>query len=103
VLATREPERLLACNWGREAARSYPVPLRIMAFDRAGLMRDIATRVANEHVSIKAFDMQPDQGHVVLMQMTIDVSSLAQLRKVLTGIEQVPNVTEVHRVQPGKT
>jgi len=35
--------------------------------------------------------------------MTIDVSSLAQLRKVLTGIEQVPNVTEVHRVQPGKT
>lgn len=65
-------------------------------------MRDIATRVANEHASIKAFDMQPDQGHVVLMQMTIDVSNLAQLRKVLTGIEQVPNVTEVHRIKPGK-
>lgn len=102
VLATREPERLLACSWGHEAARSYPVPLRIVAFDRAGLMRDIATRVANEHASIKAFDMQPDQGHVVLMQMTIDVSNLAQLRKVLTGIEQVPNVTEVHRIKPGK-
>jgi (p)ppGpp synthase/HD superfamily hydrolase len=36
------------------------------------------------------------------MQMTIDVSNLAQLRKVLSGIEQVPNVTEVHRIKPGK-
>ena len=101
ILRVREQERMIAVSWGREVMQSYPVTIRIVAYDREGLMRDISTIVADEHINIGALDLPPDQEHVITMNVTLEVSHLMQLRKVLTRIEQLPNVTQANRYKSG--
>ena len=101
VLRVRESERLITVAWGAKPAKIYPVSVRIVAFDREGLMRDISTIVADEHVNMSAVSMLPRQGHQVDLNVTLEVSDLSQLSKVLNGVEQLNNVTHVRRMRPG--
>ena len=101
VLRVREAERLISVTWSAKPAKIYPVSVRIVAFDREGLMRDIATIVAGEHVNMSAVSMLPGQGHEVDFNVTLEVSHLTQLSKVLNRVEQLTNVTQVRRLQPG--
>ena len=101
VLRLRERERLISVTWGAKPAKIYPVAMRIVAFDREGLMRDISTIMADEHVNMSAVSMLPSQGHEVALNITLEVSHLTQLSKVLNRVEQLTNVTEVRRMQPG--
>ena len=101
VLRVLEVERLITVTWGTKPAKIYPVSVRIVAFDREGLMRDITTIVADEHVNISAVSMLPYQGHEVDLNVTLEVSHLTQLSKVLNRVEQLTNVTQVRRLQPG--
>ena len=101
VLRARERERLISVTWGPKPAKIYPVSMRIVAFDREGLMRDISTIMADEHVNMSAVSMLPSPGHEVALNITLEVSHLTQLSKVLNRVEQLTNVTEVRRMQPG--
>ena len=101
VLRVRERERLISVTWGAKPAKIYPVAMRIVAFDREGLMRDISTIMADEHVNMSAVSMLPSQGHEVALNITLEVSHLTQLSKVLNRVEQLTNVTEVRRMQSG--
>ncbi len=101
ILRLREKERLIEVSWGRDPIKKYPVPIRVVAYDREGLMRDIGTIVADEHVNMSAFNMPPLESHLAILNMTLEVSSLAQLSTVLHRIEQLPNVTEVRRYKAG--
>ena len=101
LLRVIEVERLITVTWGTKPAKIYPVSVRIVAFDREGLMRDISTIVADEHVNISAVSMLPYQGHEVDLNVTLEVSHLTQLSKVLNRVEQLTNVTQVRRLQPG--
>jgi GTP pyrophosphokinase len=101
VLRVREAERFISVAWGAKPAKIYPVSVHIVAFDREGLMRDISTIVADEHVNMSAISMLPGQGHEVDVNVTLEVSHLTQLGKVLSRLEQLTNVTQVRRLQPG--
>ena len=101
VLRVREAEHLISVTWGTKPAKIYPVAVRIVAFDREGLMRDISTIVADEHVNMSALSMLPGQGHEVDLNVTLEVSHLTQLSRVLNRVEQLTNVTQVRRLQPG--
>ena len=48
----RETERLIDVSWGGASARTFSVPIRVRAYDREGLLKDVSTIVANEKVSI---------------------------------------------------
>ena len=102
ILRVREQERMIAVSWGHEVMQTYSVPVRIVAYDREGLMRDIGTIVSDEHINISAVDQPPNQGHLVTMNFTLEVSNLRQLSMVLTRIEQLQNVTQVYRYKAGR-
>lgn len=97
VLASREPERLIEVEWG-EAAPTYPVMISVRAYDRPGLLRDITTLVANEDVNLAqaAATVNPED-NTSLITATLEVSSAAQLARILARIEGLPNVLEAHR------
>lgn len=101
MLRLRDVERLINVAWGAKRAKIYPVAVRILAFDREGLMRDISTIVADEHVNMSTVSMVPGKAHEVDLSVTLEVSHLTQLSKVLNRVEQLRNVTQVRRLQPG--
>ncbi len=99
--ASECPQRLIELDWdtvaGREGA-TYPVDVRIRAFDRAGLLRDVAAVLANEHINVAAVRTQPSRrDHLVIMELTLEIADLEQLSRVLAKIGQLPNVQEVRR------
>ena len=57
--------------------------------------------MADEHVNMSAVSMLPSQGHEVALNITLEVSHLTQLSKVLNRVEQLTNVTEVRRMLSG--
>ncbi|MBI3762177.1 MAG: bifunctional (p)ppGpp synthetase/guanosine-3',5'-bis(diphosphate) 3'-pyrophosphohydrolase [Chloroflexi bacterium] len=99
ALNTREKERLIRVSWG-QAAQSYPVSVRINAYDREGLMRDISTLVADEHVNMSAVSVTT-KNNIATLLVTMDVTDVAQLSRLLARIEQLPNVLEAHRWKAG--
>jgi GTP pyrophosphokinase len=99
VLNTREKERLIRVSWG-QAEQAYPVSVRINAYDREGLMRDISTLVAEEHVNMSAVNVTT-KNNIATLLVTMDIADVAQLSRLLARIEQLPNVLEAHRWKAG--
>ncbi|MCS6910533.1 MAG: bifunctional (p)ppGpp synthetase/guanosine-3',5'-bis(diphosphate) 3'-pyrophosphohydrolase [Anaerolineales bacterium] len=95
ILNTREPERRLKVSWGR-AERTYPVSIRITAYDRPGLMQDIATVMTNERINMSSI-RSLSKGTLATIDLTMDITDIAILPRILSRVEQLPNVIEAYR------
>ncbi len=99
ILRLKDKERLIQVGWGK-MERTYPVPIKVKAYDRQGLMGDISTLLDSEGVNIP--DVSVSINHTIAtLNLTIEVKNLDQLSRILTRIENLPNVIEAHRVKPG--
>ena len=94
-----EPQRLIKVNWG-QLERTYPVPIRINAYDRPGLMQDISTLISNERINMSAVS-SVTKGSLTTMDLVLDLSDISVLPRVLARIEQLPNVIEAFRPKAG--
>jgi len=99
VLRTRDPERLVKVSWG-EKVRTYPVPIRISAYDRQGLMGDITTLLNSENVNIVDVQVRVSK-NLADLRLVIEVRDIAQLSRILGRMENLPNVLEAQRVRAG--
>jgi GTP pyrophosphokinase len=99
ILRHREPERMIKVSWGQRQ-RTYPVPVRITAYDRPGLVQDISSIVSNERINMSSLNSQ-SKGTVATIELTMEISDLAVLPRLLARIEQLPNVIEAYRPKAG--
>lgn len=103
ILRLRERERLVRVAWG-EPKRTYPVSVRVKAYDRDGLARDVSNLVANEGINmglVQAGVNHDSKLSLAVLDLVLEVKDIDQLTRVLTRIEALPNVMEAHRVRPG--
>ena len=97
-LNARNPERVIDVSWGKAENADYPVDLTIQAFDRHGLLRDISGLLADERVDVESLQTRADPKNLqVLMQLSISVPDLPTLSRVISRLEQLPNVSSVRR------
>jgi guanosine-3',5'-bis(diphosphate) 3'-pyrophosphohydrolase len=96
VINSTERERFINVSWGKASEKTYPVPVTIVAYDREGLMRDIGAVVANENINITQVNISTRQS-IATFQVTMEIADTTQLSRVLTRIEQLPNVLEARR------
>jgi GTP pyrophosphokinase len=97
-LIDRSPERLISVDWGSVENVTYPVEVVIEAFDRTGLLLDISSIVANQHINMSSVHTVTSKSkNTVNVTVTLEVKNIDQLSRVLAMIEQLPNVTEVRR------
>jgi len=97
-LKEKSPERLIAVDWGGQNDITYPVDVQIEAFDRPGLLRDITAVFANEKINLTTVSViTTKHEHKAKVLATLDIANIDQLSRVLTMVEQLPNVTEVRR------
>ena len=97
-LASRHPERVLETNWGSDSAGRFPVDLSLRAYDRAGLIRDVSSVLADEDANVTDLTTHSDRKSMqVVMQISVEVSDLPTLSTVISKLEQLPNVTSVRR------
>ena len=82
---------------GRAPTESYPIAIRIEAFDRTGLLSDITQVVAEAKVNIVAASVNVMQDHTAVVIATLQVASVSQLARVMSRIEQLKDVISVQR------
>jgi len=99
ILRRKDKERLLQVGWGK-VEQTYAVPVTVKAYDRQGLMGDISTLLQNEGVNIANVSVNFNRS-VADLSLVVEVRDLAQLSRVLTRIESLPNVLEAQRTKPG--
>jgi GTP diphosphokinase / guanosine-3',5'-bis(diphosphate) 3'-diphosphatase len=89
--------RVVPVDWDSEAGHLYPVAIKIEAWDRQGLLRDIATVVAENKVNMSALEVHVYDDKTAVVSATVEIDSLAQLSRVMEKLEGVKDVHTVAR------
>jgi GTP pyrophosphokinase len=94
-----QPRRVLAVDWGRSSReRTFPVSLALTAFDRHGLVRDISSVLADEHISIETMNTVTNSAeNIAMMDITVTVHGLDELSRLLSRLSSLSNVISVRR------
>ncbi|HZW03012.1 MAG TPA: TGS domain-containing protein, partial [Anaerolineaceae bacterium] len=99
ILRLTDRERLVKVSWG-EPQKTYPVSVQIKAYDRQGLMGDISSVLSNEGINLVDINLKVNH-NLASINLIVDVGDITQLSRMLTRIENLPNVMEAHRLRPG--
>jgi GTP pyrophosphokinase len=97
IVNERAVERLIDVDWETAAQRTYPIAILIEAYDRTGLLGDISNIVADDKINIVAATVAVHKDHRATVQATLEVSSVAQLSRVMAHLEQLKDVYSVER------
>ncbi len=98
VLNNLDRDRLIEVSWRPEQRNAFPVRIRVLAYDRPGLLRDISTIVSEESINIAdAYTHTDPKKHIAEILATLEITDAEQLSRVLNRIERLPNVIEVCR------
>lgn len=93
------PERIIFVKWSETIAKHYPASIKIKAFDRSGLVRDISNVIADEEMTIINLNLDIDKKtSSANIALTIEISSLDALSKVLAKISHISGVLEAKKV-----
>jgi guanosine-3',5'-bis(diphosphate) 3'-pyrophosphohydrolase len=98
-LRMQDSERLVRVSWG-EPKTTYPVPIRIKAYDRNGLMKDVSTLIADEGINMPSVKVDTHR-NLAVFDLILEVRDIGQLSRVLDRLENLPNVMEAQRIRPG--
>jgi len=98
VLRDGDKERLIEVDWGEAQDTAYPVMVKITAYDRKGLLKDIAAVIDAEDVNmISATINTRTKDQVATIVATLEIRGVTQLSRVLAKIESLTNVLEAAR------
>jgi GTP diphosphokinase / guanosine-3',5'-bis(diphosphate) 3'-diphosphatase len=98
IQAEKETERLVKVDWGPQSDQQlYAVSIEIEAWDREGLLRDIAIALAEERVNMTSAkaDSHPDGSATVTAIMRI--AGIDQLTRIISRVERIRGVSDVRR------
>ena len=99
ILRTKDRDRLLQVGWGH-VERTYPIPIKIKAYDRQGLASDITALLNGEGINILNITVSVNKS-LADLRLIVEIRDINQLSRILTRIENVPNVLEAVRTNPG--
>ncbi len=101
ILNEDEKERLVKVSWGKTTL-SFPVTIRVEAWDRVGLLRDISGLVSDEKLNITSASFEEQGDDSLAIYLTLDVTNIGQLGRVFAKLEGVRGVTNVNRISEAK-
>jgi GTP pyrophosphokinase len=90
--------RLIAVTWEQKMNEKYPVDIIVNAYHRDHLIRDITQLLAAEKIPLHGINSTINKvEYTILIHLSIEIDSLAPLSRILSRLQQIPNVIEVKR------
>ena len=97
MLRVNDRGRLIEVDWGT-TAQTVPATIGITAYDRTGLLHDVSGILSAEKMNINGSAVDVDRAtNISTIYITVEISDITQLSRVLRKIEQLPNVIEARR------
>ncbi len=103
VINERDCARLVEVTWGEASPQhGHPVLVRVEAWDRVGLWRDISGTVADAGINIQEVQQVPTRKpDRAVLNVTMLIQSISQLSHILDKLNRLPDVIEARREQNG--
>jgi GTP pyrophosphokinase len=94
-----DPERRIDVEWDKSdaAAPSYTVKLTMEVQDRKGLLAAVSARIADINTNIKNMEARTDPDRRARIDVTVEISDLKHLEKVIKSLRGVEGVLDVER------
>jgi guanosine-3',5'-bis(diphosphate) 3'-pyrophosphohydrolase len=92
-----DPDRIVEVEWERGNGQVYPVNIKIEAWDRTGLLRDIAAVIAESKINLSGADVQVYDDRTAVISTIVEIANLTQLSRLLERLEGVRDVHTVAR------
>jgi GTP diphosphokinase / guanosine-3',5'-bis(diphosphate) 3'-diphosphatase len=95
-----DPERRIEVEWDKssaDAAARYTVRLTMEVEDRKGLLAAVSAKIADINTNIKNMEARTDPDQHARIDMTVEISDLKHLEKVMKSLRAVDGVLDVER------
>jgi len=96
ALRRANPARVMPAEWVLDAGAAFEVDIRLKAFDRQGLLRDVSDVIAKDKLDVLRVNTE-SRGEYAHMLLTVRIKELQQLSRLLARLQHVQNVIEVGR------
>lgn len=97
-MSAQRPDRLLRARWNLRADERMPVRLRIEAFERRDLLRDVTDQLALADLWLDGLDTRNTTEHSTLLTLETAVRDQTQLDALLKALSRVPSVISASRI-----
>ena len=91
-----QSERLITAEWGSAREEVFPVDIVVEAGDRPGLLRDLSEVFSKERINVTAVNTL-SRRDLARMSFTLEVKSVAELRRALAQVRDVAGVLSATR------
>src|SRR6476620_5771696 len=93
-----DPERRIDVEWDKtDAVARYTVKLTMEVEDRKGLLAAVSAKIADINTNIKNMEARTDEGTHARIDMTVEISDMKHLEKVIKSLRGVDGVLGVER------
>jgi len=92
------PERILQAAWADSAELTHAVDVEIEALDRSGLLQDVMGVCSEYKTSASSVTARVKRDNMALISLTLQISNLDHLHKVIEKFRTLKGVREVYRV-----
>ena len=97
VLNEDEKDRLVSVDWSESEQHVFPVTVRLEAWDREGLVRDVTAILADEKINIIALSAVVHKDQTATVWTTVEVPRLDRLSRIMSRLESIRDVFNVVR------
>ncbi len=93
-----EPERIIETQWSISDDEKFVANLVISAFDRTGLVVEIATLITNMKVAMTSISAKSEKNNLATVKVSIEVKNANMLRILMDKITQsIKGIREIKR------
>ena len=94
-----EPERLIDIHWsGNNKDKTYTTSIRVETAEKSGLLKDIIGAVSDNNTNI-IFANAKSKANLGVIELGIELDNIETLKRVMTALQNLPDVYSVKRVQ----
>lgn len=95
-MSTRQPQRVLAVDWGR-AGGGHTANVQVDAVDRRWLLKDLTNLIAQDDAHVLSIHSDTLEGSRVRLRLQLRVRDHEQLSRLLGRIDSLSGVEQVRR------
>jgi guanosine-3',5'-bis(diphosphate) 3'-pyrophosphohydrolase len=96
-----DPERRIDVEWDKaasgDAGARYTVKLTMEVEDRKGLLAAVSAKIADINTNIRNLEARPSEDKRSRIDMTVEITDLKHLEKVIKSVKTVDGVINVER------
>jgi GTP pyrophosphokinase len=93
-----DPERRIEVEWDKATdASPYTVRLSLQVEDRKGILADVTSKIAGINTNIRNVEATSDADSRGRIDMTVEISDVKHLQKVIKSLRSVEGVVDVER------